>query len=114
MSNNELQGKVAVITGGARNMGRAFAQAFARRGADVVVHYHGEASRADADETARLVRAEGRRALTFGGELAEVATTRALFDATITELGRVDIVVNNAGVVVKKPMIEITEADYDR
>jgi NAD(P)-dependent dehydrogenase (short-subunit alcohol dehydrogenase family) len=113
-NNNELEGKVAVITGSARNMGRAFAQALAKKGANVTVHYRGEASKADAEETARLVRETGRRAVVVGGDLSDVATVRRLFDETMKELGRVDIVINNAGVIVKKPMIEITEEEYDR
>jgi NAD(P)-dependent dehydrogenase (short-subunit alcohol dehydrogenase family) len=110
----ELSGKVAVITGGARNMGRAFAQALAREGADVMVHYHGQGSREDADETARLVRAEGTRAAVAQGDIGQVATVRDLFERTQRAFGRVDIVINNAGTIVKKPFVEITEEDYDR
>jgi NAD(P)-dependent dehydrogenase (short-subunit alcohol dehydrogenase family) len=110
----ELAGKVAVVTGAARNMGRAFAEALARQGADVVVHHHGEASRADAEETARRVRALGRRALVVDGDIAEVAAVRRLFAETEQAFGRLDVVVNNAGVIVKKPVVEVTEEDFDR
>jgi len=110
----ELRGKVALVTGAARNMGRAFAQALARAGADVVVHHHGEGSRADAEETARLVGAEGTRALVTQADLARVADVRRLFEHAKAAFDRLDIVVNNAGVIVKKPFVEITEEDYDR
>jgi NAD(P)-dependent dehydrogenase (short-subunit alcohol dehydrogenase family) len=110
----ELAGKVAVVTGSARNMGRAFAEAFAHRGADVVVHHHGATSRADAERTAELVRGHGVRALVVAGDLADTAVVRRLFDETFAAFGRVDIVVNNAGMIVKKPFVEITEDDFDR
>ena len=97
----ELLGKVAVITGAARNMGRAFAVALARRGADVVVHHHGGSSRADAEETARLVREAGRRALVVEGDIARPDVVRRLFDETMKTFGRLHVVVNNAGVIVK-------------
>jgi NAD(P)-dependent dehydrogenase (short-subunit alcohol dehydrogenase family) len=112
--NKELSGKVAIITGSARNMGRAFAQALALRGADVVVHCRGKSALKDGEETVRLVRAEGTRAALFDGDLANVATVKSLFDDAVKAFGRVDIVINNAGMIIKKPMVEITEDDYDR
>jgi NAD(P)-dependent dehydrogenase (short-subunit alcohol dehydrogenase family) len=110
----EFLGKVALVTGGARNMGRAFAVALAAGGADVVVHHHDDRSRGDADETARQIEARGRRAAVADGDLARPALVRALFERTIAAFGRVDIVINNAGVIVKKPFVEITEDDFDR
>ncbi len=114
MKERELEGKVAVVTGSARNMGRAFAVAFATSGANVVVHHHGAGAKADAEETARLVREQGVKALVFEGDLASVAIVRRMFDDTMKAFGRVDIVVNNAGLIVKKPFVEITEEDFDR
>jgi NAD(P)-dependent dehydrogenase (short-subunit alcohol dehydrogenase family) len=109
-----LAGKVAVITGSARNMGRAFAEALARLGADITVHYHGIASQADAEETARLVRAQGTRAIVVGGDLAELPAVKHLFDETLNAFGRVDVVINNAGMVIKKAFVDITEEDFNR
>lgn len=109
-----LTGKVALITGAARNMGRAFAKALAHQGADVVIHYHANSSMEDAEETARLVREEGRRALLAQGDLAEPAAVEALFENTRQAFGRVDIVINNAGLIVKKPMVDYTVEDFDR
>lgn len=109
-----LSGKVALITGSARNMGRAFAGALARMGADVAIHYHRPQSKSDGDETARLVRAEGTRAITVDGDIADVNVVRQLFDATANAFGRVDIVINNAGLVIKKPFTEISEEEFDR
>jgi len=109
-----LAGKVAVITGSARNMGRAFAQRLARNGTDVVVHYHAPSASNDAEETARLVREQGVRAITICGNLADLAVIRRLFDEAINTFGHVDIVINNAGLIIKKPFVEITEEDFDR
>jgi NAD(P)-dependent dehydrogenase (short-subunit alcohol dehydrogenase family) len=114
MKEHELDGKVAIVTGAARALGRALAVALASNGADVVVHHHGGGSTADADETARLIRAAGARAHVVAGDLAEVATVKRLFDEAFAAFGRVDIVVNNAGAIVKKPILEVTEADFDR
>ncbi|MEM9797795.1 MAG: SDR family oxidoreductase [Pseudomonadota bacterium] len=110
----DLAGKTALVTGSARNMGRAFLLDFAARGADVVVHHRSDASRDDAEETARLARERGARVLIVSGDLSDEATVARIFDETLEAFGRIDIVVNNAGVVIKKPFAEQTEADYDR
>ena len=90
-----LKGKVAVVTGADSGIGRAVAALFAREGADVVVAYLCEHD--DAEETARIVREEGGRALTFAGDLGEEATSRKLVEAARAKFGRIDILVNNAG-----------------
>jgi NAD(P)-dependent dehydrogenase (short-subunit alcohol dehydrogenase family) len=108
-----LSGKVALITGSARNLGRGYAIGLATDGADIVVHYHEQEDRGDAEETARQVRAAGTRAVLVGGNLCEMATIKRLFDQTMSSFGRIDIVVNNAGKIVKKPIADITEAEFD-
>jgi NAD(P)-dependent dehydrogenase (short-subunit alcohol dehydrogenase family) len=109
-----LQGKVAIVTGARNNQGRAYAVALAGLGADVVVHYHREATRDQAEETAKLVRAQGRKAVLVAGDLGEIANVKKVFDAAQTSFGRVDILVNTVGVIIKKPMAEVTDADYER
>jgi NAD(P)-dependent dehydrogenase (short-subunit alcohol dehydrogenase family) len=110
----ELTGKVAIVTGARNNLGRAFAVALARMGADVLVHYHRAETRKEADETARLVRAHRVKAVLVDGDLSVVANVRRMFDTAKKDLGRVDIVVNNAGYIRKKPIAEITEAEFER
>jgi NAD(P)-dependent dehydrogenase (short-subunit alcohol dehydrogenase family) len=110
----DLASKVAVVTGAARNLGRGFSEALARRGADVVVHFHAEHARQDAEETARLVRAAGARAAMLMGDLTSTATVQQTFEAALSSFGRVDILVNNAGAILKKPVADITEAEFDR
>jgi NAD(P)-dependent dehydrogenase (short-subunit alcohol dehydrogenase family) len=106
-------GKVALVTGSTRNLGRGYAVAFAHGGADVVVHYHLPADRPDAEETSRLMRAAGARASLVSGDLCDVSAITRIFDETFKAFGRVDIVVNSAGRIVKKPIVDVTEADFD-
>ncbi|HVX91349.1 MAG TPA: SDR family oxidoreductase [Candidatus Paceibacterota bacterium] len=110
----ELADKVAVITGAARNMGRAFAKCLAAHGANIVVHHHGPSSLEDASETARAVRAMGVRSIVVEGDLTQVANVEKVFERTFAEFGRADILINGAGLVLKKPLVEVTEEDFDR
>ena len=89
-----LTGRVALITGGDSGIGRAVALAFAREGADVAISYLDE--HADARGAARAVEEAGRRALTIAGDIGRETHCRSLVDRTIRELGRIDVLVNNA------------------
>ena len=82
----ELAGKVAIITGSARNQGRAYAEVLARNGADIVVHYHTSAAKSDADETMRLVQAQGTNAILVQGDLADLTVVKRLFGETMRTL----------------------------
>lgn len=90
-----LKGKVAIVTGGDSGIGRAVAALFAREGADVAIAYLCEHD--DAEKTAAIVQQEGRRALTFAGDLGDADLCRKLVDETIKAFGRIDLLVNNAG-----------------
>ena len=113
-TSRELSGKVAIVTGARNNLGRGFAVALARMGADVLVHFHRAETRKEAEETAKLVRAQNVKAVLVDGDLSKLASVRKMFDAAQKQLGRVDIVVNNAGYIRKKPIAEITEAEFER
>ncbi|WP_432476142.1 SDR family oxidoreductase [Nocardioides sp. GXQ0305] len=89
-----LSGKVAVITGGDSGIGRAVAIAYAREGADVVISHLAEPD--DAEDTAGWVREAGRTALTIAGDVSEPGHCREIVRRTVAELGRVDVLVNNA------------------
>jgi NAD(P)-dependent dehydrogenase (short-subunit alcohol dehydrogenase family) len=91
-----LEGRVALITGGDSGIGRAVAIAYAREGADVVIGYLSAEEDQDAEETARWVREAGRRCVAIRGDIAEAAHCRSLVDRTVSEFGRIDILVNNA------------------
>lgn len=113
-SQRELEGKVAIVTGARANLGRGFAEALARHGANVVVHYHREATKNEAEETAKLVEAQGAKAALVSGDLGKAEVVKQTFDTAFENFGRLDIVVNNAGAIIKKPMAEVTDEDLER
>jgi len=110
-----LTDKRAVITGGDSGIGRAVALAFAREGADVVLSYL-ESEEADAAETVRLVEAAGRRAVRCPGDIRDEATCQKLIDTALTELGGLDILVNNAAYQMAQlgGIADITTEQFDR
>ena len=114
LTERELSGKVAIVTGARANFGRAFSVALAKHGADVVVHYHRRETIAEAEETARLVREQGTRAALVEGDLGQAETVKQMFDTAFESFGRADILINNAGAIVKKPMAEVTDEDLER
>lgn len=91
---SRLANKKAIITGGDSGIGRAVAIAFAREGADLLISYLDEEE--DAEETKRLVEAEGRAALLFPGDIQHASHCRAIVETAAAELGGIDILVNNA------------------
>lgn len=110
----QLSGKVAIVTGARANLGRGFAVALARQGADIVVHYHRRETLAEAEETARLVQEQGSRAALVQGDLGQSEAVKRLFDTAFESFGRADILINNAGAIVKKPIAEVTDEDLER
>jgi hypothetical protein len=89
-----LEGRVALITGGDSGIGKAVAIAFAREGADVLVSYLDEHE--DAEDTVRLVEEAGRRGIAVAGDIGDEAHCRSLVERAVQELGRLDVLVNNA------------------
>ena len=109
-----LKDRAALITGGDSGIGRAVALAFAREGADVAISYMAE-EQTDADETARVVRAAGRRCLTLPGDIRDEAHCNRLVQRTHEEFGRLDILVNNAAFqMTHESITEITAEEFDR
>jgi NAD(P)-dependent dehydrogenase (short-subunit alcohol dehydrogenase family) len=108
-----LESQVVLIAGGAKNLGGLLSREVAARGADVVVHYNSDASADAARETVAAVEAAGRQAIAVQGDLTRPANVQALFDAAIDRFGKVDVAVNTVGKVLKKPIVETTEAEYD-
>lgn len=112
---NSLHDKVAVIAGGGKNLGALIAHQFVDAGArGIAIHYNSDASRADAERTAGALQAKGAETLLFQGDLSVVAHNVALFDQAKAKFGAVDIAINTAGVVIKKPILDVTEADYEK
>ena len=108
---SELNGRTALVTGGNRGIGRAIALALAAAGADVAFTYH--AREAEARETEAEIRRIGRRALVMQADVAVRADITRVAETVTRELGRVDILVHNAGVIRPQPLAEITAEDWD-
>jgi glucose 1-dehydrogenase len=107
-----LQGKVAFVTGGSHGIGRGIAERLAREGADVAFNYgHDEAG---AEETADAVRAADRRAVALKADLRDLGAVARMIADAASQLGRLNVLVNNAGVEHKAAFWDVTEADYDR
>jgi NAD(P)-dependent dehydrogenase (short-subunit alcohol dehydrogenase family) len=106
-----LSGKVALVTGAQQGIGRAIALAFAREGADVGVNYLDD--RGAADKVAQEIRSVGRRAVLVQADVAQPASAHAMVAQLVTELGGVDVLVNNAGVYPRVPLLEMRESDWD-
>jgi NAD(P)-dependent dehydrogenase (short-subunit alcohol dehydrogenase family) len=107
----ELRGTVAVVTGAARRLGAATAVALARAGCHVVINYR--TAEAEAEATATTARAAGVRAITVQADVSDSAQVARLLDTTLTEFGRVDTLVANAGAFRRTPLATLTEADWD-
>ena len=108
----KLAGKVAVVTGSSRGIGRACALELARQGADVTVNYrtHGD----EAAEVARQIEAMGRRALLVQGDVADRRQDERMVNETVAKLGRLDIMVPNAAYSVRKPFLEMEPDEVRR
>ena len=115
MSARTLDNKVAVIAGGGKNLGALVAEQLVDGGVrGIAIHYNSDGSRAEAEKTAALLEAKGAATLLVQGDLSVVEHNVRLFDQAVARFGRVDLAVNTAGVVIKKPILDVTEADYDR
>src|SRR5580700_5379182 len=110
MTNNELTGKVAVITGAGRNIGRAIALALADGGASILVN--ARSNRAEAEAVAREIEALGGKALVHVCDVAAAADVQAMADAAVRHFGRIDILVNNAALRREKPFAEMSYAEW--
>ncbi len=107
----DFSGRVALITGGARGIGRATAIALAKAGADVVVNY--VQNREAAAEVVKRAEALGRKALAVQANVGAPTQVDALFEAVDREFGRLDILINNAGTGTVKPLEEVTPEFWD-
>lgn len=115
MTDHSLKGKTVLIAGGAKNLGGLIARDFAAQGAKaIVVHYNSAATQADAEATVAAVQAAGSKAVALQGELTSAAAMERLFADAVAAVGRPDIAINTVGKVLKKPLLEISEAEYDQ
>uniref|UniRef100_UPI00333F4495 SDR family NAD(P)-dependent oxidoreductase n=1 Tax=Castellaniella defragrans TaxID=75697 RepID=UPI00333F4495 len=108
--NTGLEGKTAIVTGGARGIGRGIVLALARAGADVLI---ADLLEDDLQATQAAVQEMGRRALTRRVDVTQAAEVEAMVRQAVAELGALDIMVNCAGVITIHPVTELTERDWD-
>lgn len=114
MTDHSITGKTIIIAGGAKNRGALIAKDLAKHGAKAVaVHYNSAASKSAADETVAAVKALGADAAAFQAELSTAGAMEKLFAEVVAKFGRPDIAINTVGKVLKKPIADISEAEYD-
>lgn len=113
MTERTLTGKTAVVAAGAKNLGGLISRQLADLGANIVVHYHSASSKAEADETLAAVQQAGVSGIVVDGDLSKPAEVAKLFSEAKEAFGGVDIAVNTAGMVLRKPMVDISEDEYD-
>lgn len=114
MPTHSIQGKTVLIAGGAKNLGGLIARDLAAHGAKAIaIHYNSEASRAAAEATVAAIQKSGARAVALQADLTTAAAMAKLFNDAVAAVGRPDIAINTVGKVLKKPMLEISEAEYD-
>src|SRR5882757_5229477 len=106
----ELTGRVAIVTGAGRNIGRAIALALAEGGASVVVN--ARSNHAEADAVAREIEAAGGKALVHIGDVADAAEVQAMADTVVKHFGSIDILINNAALRREKPFAEMSYAEW--
>ncbi|MCR8913376.1 3-oxoacyl-[acyl-carrier-protein] reductase [Marinobacter panjinensis] len=107
----DLKGKVAIVTGGSRGIGRHIALQLAQRGADVAINYRSRQS--DADEVVKEIEALGVRAQAIQADLSKMPEARSLVRQVHEQWGRIDILVNNAGITRDKSMKKLTDDDWN-
>lgn len=109
MTTISLEGKVAVVTGATRGLGRAIAEAYLQAGADLVVNYN----KTPADDLVTLGESLGRRVLAVPADVSQVADCERLIGAAVGELGKVDILVNNAGITRDGLLVRMSDGDWN-
>lgn len=112
IENSSAAGRIALVTGGSKGIGRAVAERLAADGAAVAINY--AADEAAAREVVETIEAAGGRALAVQADVARVSEIERLFDQVEAELGKLDVVVANAATFVMKPVVDLTEEEFDR
>ncbi|MCG7912178.1 MAG: SDR family oxidoreductase [Candidatus Thiodiazotropha taylori] len=113
MPRNDLNGKVTLVAGGAKNLGGLISREFAANGSKVVVHYNSASTESEADKTVKAITDNGGQAIAIQGDLTKAANMSALFEQAKDHFGGIDVAVNTVGKVLRKPIIETSEDEFD-
>ncbi len=114
MTDHAISGKTVLITGGAKNLGGLLAADLAQHGAKAVaIHYNSDAAKAEAEKTLAVIGKAGAAGHAFQAELTRASAMEKLFADAEAAMGSIDIAINTVGKVLKKPMTEISEAEFD-
>ena len=113
MGRNNLNGKVVLIAGGAKNLGGLLSRDFVAKGAKVVIHYNSDSTKADAEKKKKKKTNSGGEAIVFQADLKKIENIKHLFEEAKNKFGGVDIAINTVGMVLKKPFLDTTEEEYD-
>ncbi|HGE8303179.1 TPA: SDR family oxidoreductase [Serratia marcescens] len=114
MANHSIKGKTVLIAGGAKNLGGLIARDLAEQGAKaVVIHYNSATSQAEAEKTVAAIQAAGAQGVALQADLTTAGAVEKLFADAVAAVGKPDIAINTVGKVLKKPMVDISEAEYD-
>jgi|SRR5690606_3998517 len=108
----DLQNKTAIITGSSKGLGKKTALQLAQNGANVVVNYN--SNQAEAQATVQQIISSGGKAIAVKADVSQSQDIAYLFDQTIEHFGQVDIVINNAGIMITKPLKDFTDEEFDR
>jgi 3-oxoacyl-[acyl-carrier protein] reductase len=110
--NDTLKGKVALVTGSSRGIGRAIAERLSKSGAAVAINYSSSAG--EAQKIVAQIKSSGGNAFAIQADVSRVSEIVRLFDETISHFGKLDILVNNAGIMFTKPVSATNETDFDK
>ncbi|NHO32775.1 SDR family oxidoreductase [Acetobacter fallax] len=114
MTDHSITGKTVLITGGAKNLGALIARDLAAHGAGAIaIHHHGDASKTDADKLVAELSGNGITAVALPGDLTSAGASAQLFADTVAAIGKPDIAINTVGKVLKKPILDTTEEEFD-
>ncbi|MFQ6026967.1 MAG: 3-oxoacyl-[acyl-carrier-protein] reductase [Dehalococcoidia bacterium] len=111
MSGNDLEGQIALVTGGSRGIGAVIAQRLAKSGAKVGVNYN--SSEDAANEVVQAINGAGGEALTIGGDVSQEKSAEAVVKGVMDQWGRIDILVNNAGITRDRLLLRMSADDWD-
>lgn len=105
----KLDGKIALVTGASSGIGKGIAIALAEAGADVACHCR---SKGQADKTVAEINKLGRRAIPIAGDMSDKTTPKRVVEAVVAKFGRIDILINNAGMIRRSPAVDFSEEDW--